>query len=50
MSTTLDPSLQQGAALLDALPYIDGEVEPQLRAYVDQLILEEMQNPRFPRK
>jgi len=42
--------LLQGKAYLDALPYIDGEMDPGMRARVDKLILEEMQNPRFPRR
>jgi len=40
--------LLQGKAYLDALPYIDGEIDPEMREHVDRLILEEMQNPRFP--
>ena len=46
----LHPSLEQGKAFLDALPYIDGELDHVTRAHVDRLVLEEMQNPRFPRK
>jgi hypothetical protein len=46
----LHPSLEQGKAYLDALPYVDGELDHVMRAHVDRLILEEMQNPRFPRK
>ena len=46
----LHPTLEQGKAYLDALPYIDQEIDPQTRAVVDQLILEEMQNPRFPKR
>lgn len=46
----LHPSLEQGRAYLDALPYVDGELDPVMRAHVDRLVLEEMQNPRFPRK
>lgn len=47
---TLPTIITQGKAYLDALPYIDGEMDPGMRARVDKLILEEMQNPRFPRK
>lgn len=39
-----------GQLNLDALPYIDGEMDPDIRARVDQLILEEMRNPRFPKR
>lgn len=46
----LHPSLEQGRAYLDALPYVDGELDPLMRAHVDRLVLAEMQNPRFPRK
>lgn len=46
----LHPSLEQGKAYLDALPYVDGEMDHVTRAHVDRLVLEEMQNPRFPRK
>ena len=46
----LHPSLEQGKAYLDALPYIDGELDPVMRQHVDRLVLEEMQNPRFPRR
>ncbi|GAB5033127.1 pre-mrna-splicing factor spf27 homolog [Nannochloropsis oceanica] len=47
-SQKLHPSLEHGKAYLDALPYIDGEIDPEMREHVDRLILEEMQNPRFP--
>jgi hypothetical protein len=46
----LHPSLEQGKAYLDALPYVDGPLNPVERATADRLVLEEMQNPRFPRK
>lgn len=46
----LHPSLEQGKAYLDALPYVDGQLDPVARATADRLVLEEMQNPRFPRK
>jgi hypothetical protein len=47
---SLSSPLLQGKVYLDALPYIDGEMDPGMRARVDNLILEEMQNPRFPRR
>lgn len=52
MLIIMPPSLSttKGKAYLDALPYIDGEMDPGMRARVDKLILEEMQNPRFPRR
>jgi hypothetical protein len=43
----MDPSLQSGAALLDALCYIDHEIEePGVRQEVDRLIEEEMRKFR----
>lgn len=43
----VDPTLQSGAELLDALCYIDHDIEePGLREEVDRLIEEEMKRFR----